>query len=237
MQSTPIDAGEELWRLPLAQLSDSAAPTGAFAHSFGMETALEDALVTDEATCEAWMLHYIAGALTLSDALGVRLADEALTRGDHEAFMSVCRQLVAALAPSEIRQASRTIGARMLCIAADGFPGPAVVAYEAAIRRGEVFGHPAMAMAACGHDHAAPWRATALTSLHGAVTSLVGVAVRAIPLGQNAGQRVLAHLNPALRAAVRRASGAHPDELGAASPALEIAQMRHRWQHSRMFMS
>ena len=43
------------WQLPLAQLCDSALPTGAFSHSFGLETYICDGVVDGEVSFAAWL--------------------------------------------------------------------------------------------------------------------------------------------------------------------------------------
>ncbi|MFC6258698.1 urease accessory protein UreF, partial [Kocuria oceani] len=62
-------------------------------------------------------------------------------------------------------------------------------------------------------------------------------AVRGIPLGQTAGQRVLRALHEDVARGVERIGRMSEEEVGATGPGLEIAQMRHAWQRARMFMS
>jgi urease accessory protein len=73
--------------------------------------------------------------------------------------------------------------------------------------------------------------------LFAAATSLTQNAVRAIPLGQNAGQRLLRQAADDVAAAVERVSHLTLDDFGAVTPGLEISQMRHEHQRARMFMS
>ena len=86
-----------------------------------------------------------------------------------------------------------------------------------------------------------PWRSRfpeALAAyLFATVTSLTQNAVRAIPLGQNAGQRLLRKAARDVAAAVARAGSLDLSDFGAVSPGLEISQMRHERQRARMFMS
>ena len=68
-------------------------------------------------------------------------------------------------------------------------------------------------------------------------TSMVQNAIRAIPLGQDAGQRLLVGVYDWVSryAAVTMEHTIH--DLGVAAPDMEIAQMEHEFLHSRMFMS
>ena len=88
-----------------------------------------------------------------------------------------------------------------------------------------------------GSSLAAPPAAVTAAHLQSSVVSLTQNAVRAIPLGQDAGQRAIASVREDVRAAVRRIGGLDEMDLGAAAPGIEISQMRHERQRARMFMS
>jgi urease accessory protein len=74
-----------------------------------------------------------------------------------------------------------------------------------------------------------------LAFLHAAVANLVSAAVRLIPLGQAAGLRVQAALEPAILATEGATRMATLDELGTAAWASDIAAMRHETQYTRLF--
>jgi urease accessory protein len=62
-------------------------------------------------------------------------------------------------------------------------------------------------------------------------------AVRLVPLGQSAGQRILLELGARVPAAVAHAFTLGDDDLGAAAPAHAIASAHHETQYSRLFRS
>ena len=62
--------------LPLLQICDSALPTGAFAHTFGMETYLERGTVSDQASFQDWLERFLDHQLVYADGLAVRLTAE-----------------------------------------------------------------------------------------------------------------------------------------------------------------
>jgi len=97
--------------------------------------------------------------------------------------------------------------------------------------------HPAIVLAIAGYALTAPPAAVTAAYLQSSVISLTQNAVRAIPLGQDAGQRAIASVRGDVRAAVRRIGGLDEMDLGAAAPGIEISQMRHERQRARMFMS
>ena len=244
------------WQVPLAQLCDSALPTGAFSHSFGLETYICEGVVDGEASFVSWLRALVSTQLTFSEGLGLRLAFEAVVADDWEAIAHLDELLVAQAVPIQVRRAGVTMGRRMLTIARlalEGTDGGRLLSRYAALidtgvtgNAGDTGGtkgsggcrsHPAIVLAIAGYALGAPPAAVAAAYLQSSVISLTQNAVRAIPLGQDAGQRAIASVRGDVRAAVRRIGGLDEMDLGAAAPGIEISQMRHERQRARMFMS
>lgn len=241
------------WQLPLAQLCDSALPTGAFSHSFGLETYICEGVVDGEASFVSWLRALVSTQLTFSEGLGLRLAFEAVAADDWEAIAHLDALLVAQAVPLQVRRAGVTMGRRMLTIARlalEGTDGGRLLSRYAAlidtrdtVDTGDIKGsggcrsHPAIVLAIAGYALEAPAAAVTAAYLQSSVISLTQNAVRAIPLGQDAGQRTIASVRGDVRAAVRRIGGLDEMDLGAAAPGIEISQMRHERQRARMFMS
>ena len=229
------------WQLPLAQLCDSALPTGAFSHSFGLETYICEGVVDDEASFVSWLRALVSTQLTFSEGLGLRLAFEAVAADDWEAIAHLDALLVAQAVPIQVRRAGITMGRRLLTIARlalKGTDGDRLLSRYAVLVDAEVCcAHPAIVLAIAGYVLTAPPAAVTAAYLHSSVISLTQNAVRAIPLGQDAGQRAIASVRDDVRAAVRRIGGLDEMDLGAAAPGIEISQMRHERQRARMFMS
>ena len=204
------------WQLPLAQLCDSALPTGAFSHSFGLETYICEGVVDGEASFVSWLRALVSTQLTFSEGLGLRLAFEAVAADDWEAIAHLDALLVAQAVPILVRRAGGTGDTK---------------------GSGGCRSHPAIVLAIAGYGLEAPPAAVTAAYLQSSVISLTQNAVRAIPLGQDAGQRAIASVRGDVRAAVRRIGGLDEMDLGAAAPGIEISQMRHERQRARMFMS
>ena len=231
--------------LALLQLCDSALPTGAFAHTFGMETYLQRGTVHDEATFQEWLTKFVDHQLVYADGLAVRLTVEACAgsgsgknaRAGIDFLIELDALMYAQALPSQVRQAGLTMGKRLLDIGRLSLPGPWLEKYAALVDAGTCHGHQAMAFGLIGTDHGVP--ATSLVSayLFSTVTALMQNAVRGIPIGQNAGQRVLGAMRGHVARAEARIAQLTLDDLGVVSPGLEIAQMQHETQRARMFMS
>ncbi len=220
--------------LPLLQLGDSALPTGAFSHSLGLESYLHSGRVHDEATFADWLGQFIRIQLVHSDGLAIRFALEAETDAD---LHRVDRELHAAALPRQIREAGTKMGARMIDIALSVHPCPGLASYADDVAAGRCAGHPALAFAVAGKALGVPLAELLCTYLFSAVTSLTQNAIRGIPLGQDAGQRVLAGAHAEVRDAVARIQTLAREDFGVTAPGLEIAQMQHERQRARMFMS
>ena len=229
------------WQLPLAQLCDSALPTGAFSHSFGLETYICEGVVDGEASFVSWLRALVSTQLTFSEGLGLRLAFEAVVADDWEAIAHLDELLVAQAVPIQVRRAGITMGRRLLTIARlalEGTDGDRLLSRYAVLVDAEVCcAHPAIVLAIAGYVLTAPPAAAAAVYLQSSVISLTQNAVRAIPLGQDAGQRAIASVRDDVCAALRRIGTLDEMDLGSAAPGIEISQMRHERQRARMFMS
>ncbi|MFP3463158.1 urease accessory protein UreF [Arthrobacter globiformis] len=226
-----LNTRTDSYQLALGQLTDSSLPTGAFAHSLGFETYIERGIVLDEGSFGVWLAAFLGQQLTYSDALAIRLLYEGVP------VLELDGLLTAQLLPRQVREASVKMGGRLLEIGAEVFPSEELDAYRAMVSGRRAAGHQPLAFAVVARSLGVPQEEAIAAYLFAAVTSLTQNAVRAIPLGQAAAQRLLRNAHDAVAAAVERAARLTPDDFGAVSPGLEISQMRHERQRARMFMS
>ncbi|MDO5618902.1 urease accessory protein UreF [Kocuria sp.] len=218
--------------LTMLQFSDSALPTGAFSQSLGLETAINDDVVHDEPTFHAWLRRFLLHQLVPADGWAIRAV--AHDRADP---VTVDAMLHAMSLPVQIREANAAMGRRAVQIAAENFPVRSVTDYARVVSARDAVGSVPVVLALLAREHGTDWQDTCAAHLFTSLTALTQNAVRGIPIGQNAGQRVLRAMHPEVARAVERVEVLTEDQVGAVSPALEIDQMRHAWQRARMFMS
>jgi urease accessory protein len=213
--------------LRLLQLTDTAFPTGAFAHSFGLETYVARRIVDNAARLEAFITNTLRHAVAPSD--GVACIAIARAGADWEDVVQrLDRRLTAMKTVSECREASRTLGMRFLRTATQLFSLPRASGYLAAIDAKHLHGHMSLAYGLICHDLELPLQhALAAWFRHGCA-SLVSVGVRLIPLGQTQGQVLLARLGTTMLDAVERTLAQDIDDMTSFVPGQELAGIVHR---------
>ena len=215
-------------QLGLLRLVSPALPVGAFAYSRGLEGAVADGVVHDETTGGDWILGVLEHALCpLEGGMLVRL-HAAWQRDDLQAVRTWTLQLRAFRESQELLLEDEQMGnalARMLrgvgIADADRIerPGYTCVFALAAVR----------------------WGIAPRDALAGMFWAFcegqVGAALRLLPIGQSAGQRVLERALPVIERCVPRALSLSDDELGSYAPGLARCSARHEVQYSRLFRS
>jgi len=138
------------YQLALQQLTDSALPTGAFAHSLGFEAYVDAGVVADEASFGVWLSAFVSQSLTYSDGLAIRLFYEGGELGELDSLLS------ASLLPRQVREASLKMGSRLLEIGGEVFPSPALGLYRDLVATGRASGHQPLAFAVVARSLGVP---------------------------------------------------------------------------------
>jgi urease accessory protein len=236
MSTSPIDddalAAPVLIRL--MRLASPSLPVGGFSYSEGLEAAVEHGLVGSEAATLAWLADQLRHALVPSELAVVARAAEAWGRDDLAAIAALNDWQSVSREARELRQQSEQMGRSLAqWLRHLDPPEPRLAALEALT--------PApswpVAFALAGVATGAPVRAIALAFAAGWAEAMVQAALKAVPLGQSAGQRVLAALGEEIPAAVETALGIELTAMQAFTPMLAILASRHEVQYSRLFRS
>ena len=231
--STDTSASDESL-LALLQFTDSFFPTGAFAHSFGLETYVQDGKAHNLESLESFLRAALHHGIRNGDALAVGLAYKAPSI---EQVMDLDQRLTALKVARELREGSVKIGKQFLRNAATLVGNKMLDDYAKRVRLGECAGHHAIAYGLVASAAAVDLRSTLLGYLHACVASQVSAAVRLIPLKPSDAQRVIQRLRADLLEIARFAETAGMDELGGFTPGLDIQSMRHERLYSRLFIS
>ncbi|MEH7156845.1 urease accessory protein UreF [Neobacillus drentensis] len=223
--------------LALLQIGDSNFPSGAFSHSFGLETYIQENAVHSKDTFFEWLRIYLEKQMAYTDGLAFRLTFDALLKNEMEEIWRLDQKLFMQNLPKESREANRRIGERLIRTGLDLFSIPLLEVYLKKIRAKEVHGHQGLVFAIICQHLEIEKRQGILTFLYSSMMTLIQNGVRGIPLGQTAGQHILLELQPYLLKTTDKIESLDQDDFGAVAPGIEIAQMRHERLHTRLFMS
>jgi urease accessory protein len=218
----------------LLQLADAAFPAGAFAHSFGLETAIVEGRVHDEPSLAGWLRAYLHGAFAPLDGAAFVLASR-----DGVDAETLDDRLAASQPNAELRRANAHLArATLATFDALGLTSAALARYACGIAAGRCEGQHVLA-AALGYDACGiGWRTALTAHVTTTVATLASVAARAVPLGQRAVAHARWSLRPVVDAAVERASNVRGiDDFATAAPPIEIDGLRHRRLDGRLFAS
>jgi urease accessory protein len=224
--------------LPLLQLCDSNFPSGAFSHSFGLETYIQEQVIVDKESFKTAIFTFVDKQLVFSDGLACRLSYEILesSRGMNE-LLEIDRLLFVSSLAKETREGNRRIGGRMAKLCMELYSSTTLGEYLHFIENKQGYGHSALVFAFVAHHLQIDKEKILSAYLFSSVSSLIQNAVRGVPLGQTDGQKLLVEMQVKIHEAKNRIMKLTKDDLGAVSPGLEIAQMRHERLHVRLFMS
>lgn len=220
------------------QIADSTFPIGSFNHSFGMETYVSEGTIRKAPEFDAWLKSYFRDQYRTCEGLLVILAFEALGEGDDGMLWRLDRELHLATLAQETRHGTQLIARQMLGLLQELEGTQDLLGtYAAKVRDGSCPGSPALAFALFAYGKGLSRRSAYLLYGYSIASTLVQNAVRSVPLGQRQGQIVLRHAIEELVSLYPESCTLGERHLGASSPGLEIAQMRHETLEARLFMS
>ena len=235
--ATSNTAETSQWVAGLLQTADSFYPTGAYAHSHGLEALVQSGVVHDRATLRTFLFDYMLPALARTDLpLAVQAWAAAGETPDWERLRALCLLGAALRGAREPREASRSIGRQRLALAAALHRG-----FAAEFNRRAVAGDwPAPASLAAvveGRTLGVPLEAVLAALVYTTATGFVTASIKLLRLGQNSCQTLLAETLAQTPALIAQALRLDPGDIGAFNPWWDIAAARHETADFRLFIS
>ena len=238
------------WLPFLLQTTDSLFPTGAYAHSAGLESLVQLGLITDAPTLAAFLHAHALPALARYELPYLGFSLDAAAAGDVPALVALDREYGAGKLARETREASAGIGTQRLrtlgrleALSA-AVPGEAgrsaravAGAFGEAVARGEARGHAAVVCGLQAHWLGVPVDAAMTAYGYGNLAGFGSAALKLIRIGQEGVQAVLAEALGRMEETVRTARGVAREDAGWSDPAWEIAAARHEHAYARLFIS
>lgn len=230
-----VHDNDDLMGLRLLQLADSAIPIGAAAHSFGLETLVEDGVITVP-TLTTFLSDYLreTGMLEVSYCVAAhQCAAEA--EGFVAAWLALNMRLDALKTARESRAASASLGRRFVQLAADLEDHPRLREAIQVAKAEGVGIHHCAAFGLVGGVLGVDARRTGLAYLNQSITGLVSACQRLMPLGQTAASQMLWILKPIMIEVINHyKEGTHAV---AFTPMVDVASLRHPALNTRLFIS
>ena len=203
----------------LLQLASPTLPVGAYSYSGGLEAACEEGIVKDAASAERWIGDVLEFSMARMEApILFRMMSE--QKKWNEMFLA-SRESAELRAETvqmgySLNRLFKDLGLGEVPVEEPSFP--AAFAYAAAQWKIE----PEAALQA----YLWAW-----------LENQVMAAVKAVPLGQTDGQRMLLSLGNRIVEFVKKAMQMSDDEIGNFAPGLALLSARHETQYSRLFRS
>ena len=223
--------------LQLIWLASPALPVGGFSYSEGLEAAIDSGRVRDETDAQAWLLDQLSLTLARAELPVLASAFNAWRRADLARAAELNAWILQTRESRELRLQTEQMGRSLADWLGKRWSDDPRAAQLAALKPAPCWPVAFALAAACT---GAPRREALLAFGFGWAENMVQAALKAVPLGQSAGQRVLGALADALPAVVdaslaRVAAGDNARQSFA--PMLAIESARHEAQYSRLFRS
>lgn len=220
--------------LQLIWLASPALPVGGFSYSEGLEAAVEAGVVTDEASAARWLQDQLQLALARSDLPALALAIPAWQRGEHDRLRALNDWVLQTRESRELRAQTEQMGRSLVEWLKNRDATEPRLAVLAALPPAPSW---PLGFALAAAQSGAPLREALLAFAFGWAENMVQAAIKAVPLGQNGGQRMLAALAAAIPPAVEAALRCSDEARQAYAPMLAIRSAQHETQYSRLFRS
>lgn len=219
------------WLPWLLQINDSAFPSGAYAHSLGLEELVQAAVVCSAEGLEEFLRSQILPALLAFDLPVLAAAHVMAQREDLSGLQALDIELEAWKLPAELRAASRQLGSRRLALTRQLEDTPFSGSYAA-------LGAPCHHLIVCALElRRLPVEAAACAYACQSISGQATAAMKLMRLGQEKCQGIIRRSVAALMPDLPAACAVPLEQAGWFNPLLEIASMRHARAAERLFIS
>ncbi|NJS36204.1 MAG: urease accessory protein UreF [Brachymonas sp.] len=217
--------------LQLIWLASPALPVGGFSYSEGLEAVIESARIAPDSIAN-WLTDQLHVTLARGDLAALSKAIPAIRRGDAERLRELNAWVLATRETSEFRLQTEQMGRSLiewLKVQEPDFDAAMWFAHQTP-------SYPIAFSLAAARTQASV-RDIALAFTFGWAENMVQAAIKAVPLGQTAGQKILQRLSQDISQAVDTAMQVSDSERQAFLPMLAILSSQHETQYSRLFRS
>lgn len=215
----------------LLQLASPMLPVGAYAYSEGLEYAVEAGWVHHEASARDWILGLLEHSMARLDVPLFARTHACWSAGDAAGARNASAWLLACRETAELRTADRNLGQALARVLAQlGDDGARAWMRDADASFAALFARAAVRWQI-------PVQPAAGALLWSWCENITAAAMKLVPLGQSAGQRLMFEAGSRIPALCAAGVDLDDDAVGGGAPGLAIASARHEQQHTRLFRS
>lgn len=219
------------WLPWLLQVNDSQFPSGAYAHSLGLEELVQAGVVKRPEDLETFLQQQVIPSLKAFELPLLAAAHARAASEDADGLHALDEELDAWKLSAELRAASRQLGSRRLALIRqlDDTPFSAHYAERNA---------PCHHLIICALElRSLPVTAAACAFAQQTISGYATAAMKLMRLGQENCQRIVRRSVVALAPHLEFSTTVPLAQAGWFNPLLEIASMRHAHAHERLFIS
>lgn len=220
----------------MLQFGDSMLPIGGFAFSGGLESAIQQRVVTDAGTLQAFARTAVEQAAR-GDGIALVCAHRAARAGDADEVVRIDKAIYARKLSGETRTMSVRMGKKFTELGAQVLGLPALIDWRARVDSGATPGCYPAALAVNFAAQGLSARDAFVVHQYGVAATILGAALRLMRIGHVDTQRMLHALNAGAEAAYQNAARADLSDMAGFAPLAEILAAVHVKAHVRLFMN
>lgn len=228
----------QAWVPALLQVSDPLFPTGAYAHSMGLEQWASSCGYTSGEDLIDFFKSHAGPALAYLELPYLRSVRAALAAQDWSQLYELEAQIDAWKWAAELREASISQGrGRLRLLRKLWSQSPAIERYASGFAAGEVYGHHIVVSALQAELLSVPADASLLSYGYQSLANYVSASIKLLRISPEAAQTALHAGLEILPEWVATAKNVAHEDAGWFAPAFDIASARHATAFSRLFIS
>ncbi len=223
--------------LTLLQINDSMFPIGSFAHSYGLESYVNDGVVCDNDSAARYAELMLTHSIFYNDAAFLNKAYHYAKKNAWKKLQQLDELVTALKAPSEIRNASAKLAIRFLKLTSELDEKPLCRKYMNAIEENSLTGHYSIALALYAAKAGISRKNTLTAFYYNSINGIVTNCAKMVPISQTVAQKILYSLQETVADLVRKQDEMPDDKIGMCCMGQEIKSMQHEKQYSRIYIS
>lgn len=223
--------------LTVLQMTDSMFPSGAFVHSEGLETYIQQGAISTPEQLQQLIAIRLSDGVGLQDMIAMHSAMSIYHKRDDKTLLFLDQMLSAMKTAKESRDASCRVGKQMLRTVLALNDDEFLSLYQSYIQHQSAAGHAALTFGLVCASLRIEKQIALTAYAYSLVSSQVSAAIKLMRLGQTRAQKIIYGLQPVIDETVSTALTLNINDMQSFTPALDIRTMQHEFLFRRLFNS